>query len=205
MTSVSGLTWFGELSRRSAHLALFSLLWVLVWKRRDAQDEAGIFKWHKIQSHPDNSSHSPSSSSSSSAGLITTGGCVGLGTGSWPSVLMTPLSWGLAAVGRGAAGGGAGSSHNCSSFLFGSSKMTSSLLLWWLLLLLWWSLKISMCQSFYFFFLRNSLLTFIRWDEGAIYKTSLFMEKGTVWLLAAGWMILPIARYLLSLFLFEWE
>lgn len=43
-------------------------------------------------------------------------------------------------------------------------------------------------------------LTFIRWDEGAVDITGLFMEESTVWLLATGWMVLPIARYLLSFF-----
>lgn len=43
-------------------------------------------------------------------------------------------------------------------------------------------------------------LTFIRWDKDAINAAGPFMEEGTVWLLAAGQLVLPITRYLLSFF-----
>lgn len=110
---------------------------------------------------------------------------MGLGTGSWASDLMTPLSWRLAAAG--AAGAGAGSSCGCSVFLVGSERNTP--------------LVTDIC-------LRGSKLpkvklTFIGWDKHAINVAGLFVEEGTVWLLTAGCLILPITRYLLSVFLFS--
>lgn len=49
---------------------------------------------------------------------------------------------------------------------------------------------------------KQSALTFIRWDNHAINVAGLFMKEGTVWLLAASCLVLPITRYLLSVFLF---
>lgn len=62
--------------------------------------------------------HSSPSSSSSSTGLMTTGGWVGLGTFSWVSVLMTPLSCGLVGFAVGAGTWLTWSSCGISSFSF---------------------------------------------------------------------------------------
>lgn len=45
-------------------------------------------------------------------------------------------------------------------------------------------------------------LTFIRLDKDAFYVARLFMVEGTVWLLAACRLVLPVTRDLLSIFLF---
>lgn len=48
---------------------------------------------------------------------------------------------------------------------------------------------------------KRLLLTSIRWDEDAVDVARLFMEEGTVWLLAACWLVFPVTSYLLSVFL----
>lgn len=42
--------------------------------------------------------------------------------------------------------------------------------------------------------------TFIRWDTDAVDEAGFLMEEGTVWLLAAGWLVLPVTRDLLTVF-----
>lgn len=121
------LTGVGYVSQR-ASLSFLTFLWELIWKYGHTifTSFLEMKDQERERYHHDIKSSSPSSSSSSSAGLITTGGWVGLGAGSWASVLRTPRSWGLAAVG-GATGWGAGSSCCCSSFLLTSVWLQRSL------------------------------------------------------------------------------
>lgn len=139
----------------------------------------------------------PSSSSSSSAGLMTTGGCVGLGTGSWVSVLMTPRSWGLAVVLRGGVGGRTGSSCCTSSFLFWPGRIKPIIFAaWHKSNMIFFNYQQTRGKRFIF--------TFTGWNEDAFNVARPLVKKSTVWLLTASWLLLPVTRDLLSVFLSRW-
>lgn len=50
--------------------------------------------------------------------------------------------------------------------------------------------------------LKPGHLTFISWYKDAVYVSGLLVKERTVWLLAAGWLIFPVALDLLPVFLF---
>lgn len=121
-----------------------------------------------------------SSSSSSSAGFMTTGGWVGLGT--WVSTLMVSLRCALAAGGWMEAG----SSCLCSTFLPTSGRIRG-----WVLALP--AASPSLVHA----------LTFVWRNKHSVDVTGLLVEKGTVWLLTATGLVLPVTRNFLPVMLLE--
>lgn len=137
------------------------------------------------------------SSSSSSTGLMTTGGWVGLGTFSWVSVLMTPLSCGLVGFAVGAGTWLTWSSCGISSFSFRTTcpvKMIKRPVY-----------LFELVQIVYEYIIKEKLSrqphTFVWGKIIPINNAWLLMMKSTVRFLAASWLVLPIASDFFAVFL----